>query len=269
MEDAVTVSSSANTDTPTSWREVRLIEGVAFRWGPCPGGFVGEWKGVLRVTVDTAGNILKVTTERGADERAVRKLTEGAARAFARSVVGKLSLHASAVACAAGAVLCLGPGGAGKSTAAAILCRRDGVELLSDDTAAIEPANGTWYALPTESSHWLLSEEGAGKPKDLVAPRRRGQRSAPLRCVVSLSFHEAGPGITVRRRCGSEAFRALMTSAARLILSPDARRQELDLLASLCDQIPVIELTRSTSVCAEPVAESVWELLHERAEAMS
>ena len=251
----------SNTES-VSWCE-HPMDGARFRWGRCHDGFVGEWEGIMRVRVDATGRLTEIVSAPGVEQSLVRKLSEGPAQAFARSVVGKLSLHASAVTCNGGAVLCVGASGAGKSTAAAVLCKLAGGALLSDDMAAVEPIDGDWSALPTESVHWLHAGGGMNQ-KRMVVPKDVSDRPTSVRCIVALSIEEGLPDATWRRLRGAEAFRALMTSPARLTLSDAARRRELDLLASLCMQVTVVELKRPRLMRAGTIGEphhgdSPWE----------
>lgn len=72
---------------------------------------------------------------------------------------GALALHASAVQIGRGALLMIGPRGAGKSTSAAALARR-GCPVIADDVLHVRRERDVWLAEPFRSSIRLW-EEGA------------------------------------------------------------------------------------------------------------
>ena len=66
---------------------------------------------------------------------------------FALRLRGALALHASAVETACGALVLVGPHGAGKSTSAAALGRR-GCRVIADDVVHVRPSGLLWLAEP-------------------------------------------------------------------------------------------------------------------------
>jgi hypothetical protein len=105
---------------------------------------------------------------------------------------GQLVLHASAVAVDGRAMLFCGRSGAGKSTMAALLCRR-GYALLNDDVCSLTPSGGVYHIRPdgrmlklwTESLDQLAWSKQAAK-----AVRSDAEKYF---CVPPLSEADARP----------------------------------------------------------------------------
>ncbi len=248
--------------TPGSvqWRVSTVVDGCPFRWGRIGADFVAEWPGLLTVQADAAGSMKAFVPAPDVDPASVTKLLRGAALAFVRSIAGKLSLHASAVACDGGALVCVGPSGSGKSTLAAAACRVPGVRFLADDVAAVDRSDGEWWVSPTETSHWLA--RGVDPEDKLEVPAQVVESSsARLRVLVAPRFEEAASGIGLRRLHGSEAFEQLLSTPLRFELAAAVWRGELDALTSLGGQVPVFVLTRSRSTPAAEAAARLVDLL--------
>jgi hypothetical protein len=239
------------------WQTAASIDGLQFRCGREGDHFVADWEGALRVRTDPTGAIMSVDPYAGVDPRYLRKLVDGAVAAFARSVAGKLSLHASAVAFKGAAVLCIGQSGSGKSTMAAQLCQRPGVELFADDVAAVESCDGTWVVLPTEAHHWLSLSDAEKEP---VAAIARGCGPARVLAVVSLVLIDHGT-TTLRRLHGTEAFARLFPTPMRFALTASAWRRELEELSALGTTVPIFELERARTASPAEVARLLEPLM--------
>jgi hypothetical protein len=93
---------------------------------------------------------------------------------------GGVILHASAVALGTDAVAFSGPGGAGKSTVSASLCRH-GARLVSDDALVVTPEQGCLMAQPAyagvrlwpDVANWVSSGGRAGRPVGAYTDKQR------------------------------------------------------------------------------------------------
>jgi hypothetical protein len=135
---------------------------------------------------------------------------------------GFLVLHGGAVVCPGGAVLLLGPGGSGKSTLTAELCRRGG-GLLTDDVVAIDMDGPVPRVLPGVPLLKLwpdaVDDAPAGAWTQVLHPdyEKVGRRledadlagAAPVAGIFVL---QGGPRVARETLSGVQAFRALMAS---------------------------------------------------------
>lgn len=245
-----------------AWQVSTVVDGRSFRWGRDHGDdFVAEWSGLLTVHADVHGHMKALVPAPGVDPAYVRKLFRGPATAFARSVVGKLSLHASAFALNEHSLVCIGESGAGKSTLAIETCRLDGVELLADDVAAVDLIDGAWCVSPTEASHWLGV---GGDPEDKAEIPARAAAASPARlgAIVALRFVDGTSGPRLQRLRGSEAFGSLLSTPLRFSLTASVWRGELDALVALGMAVPVFELLRSRATPPSEAAAPLVDLLN-------
>jgi hypothetical protein len=179
--------------------------------------------------------------------------------ALLRHVQGKITLHGSAVCGASRAVALVGPGNAGKSTIAAALCGYDGIELLADDTVALElDAHGGGDPVrvgPTQTANWLLPDARAELGLDASAPTKLpiGFRSAggpvPLDAVIGLVFDENVSSVELRRVRGQDAFGVLSGCNIRFVIDePAAQVREFDQLKLVMENCRVFELRRPRDI---------------------
>lgn len=262
---AAEVQAAARVDAVTWTGEARAEGAVHFRVGRAGARYVAEWPGVLTLLVSPSGDV-ESRPARGADPRAVVRLSRGLGAALARHVRGELSLHASVVARGDRALAIVGESGAGKSTAAAALCARHGFELLCDD---ISPLTFTEHAVFVESvddAH-SLSREAARALGLATADEQldgkvyvRGARRVRARLVAIASLSVADGGeVGLTRLRGASALAAIVDGVVRLVLDdPEAQRRELVALDRLCSIVPVWDLSRHEDLAA--VAESVAPL---------
>jgi hypothetical protein len=223
------------------WVTVPEEGDACFRWRRATDGFVAEWIDILTLRVNASGDI-ECTPAPGADPLLAEKIAGTGALAFVRALRGEPSLHGSAVARAGAAFVCLGEGGAGKSTAAAELCEASGFELFADDVVALELVKSRWRVLPTESAHWLGG--GDSTIKGPVPARARGAAPVDLRVLAHLRFDDRAPRLGARRVRGSEAYSLLTSAVIRFERADAVQRRELDFLSSIASQAQVYEITR-------------------------
>jgi len=155
---------------------------------------MAEWPGIGRLTCNLRTSTSRFAAERGADPTLVAKLRAGAVPALLGDLRGGLSLHASAVATRSGAVLFMGAGGAGKSTAALELCLNHGGRLLSDDMTSLTFEGSTAFVVPTERAHHLTS--ASFRLLGLGPPTTRKKQKVPLRARRARS-----PASAIRTSC--------------------------------------------------------------------
>jgi len=138
---------------------------------------------------------------------------------------GGVVLHAAAVSLGAeGAVLFIGPSGAGKTTA----CTLTGRPVFAQDKVALVPQDdGRWWAWPLLGGSMPEQASLAGEPALPVAAICRVRRSAPETRVTELSVHRAV--FLVRESCFAN------TSAG-----DDGDR--LAAITGLCTSVPVAEV---------------------------
>ena len=234
--------------------ELRLEGEVAYRLGRDGTSLVAEWAALGSLRCDRTGGSAVFTADPAADPKMVAKVRSGIAEALLRHLQGKLTLHACAVACDRGAIACIGPAGAGKSTAAAELCTRPGFALLSDDMARLEVDGGECLVTPSDAEHFLHQEAREalaleGGPEDLkvyVSASRIALEPVPLRALVALEFtdaHDESPSL--RRLRGHDLLAAIIPCIPRMLVDdPTLQARELSQLRALCDVVPVYALSR-------------------------
>jgi hypothetical protein len=226
---------------------------------------VAEWSGMGTLRATETGSWSEFVPAPGIDPLRIQKLKNGAVLALLRHLEGKLSLHASAVAFDGAAVLCVGDPGAGKSTAAADLCARAGVELVADDVASIELTSTSIDVLPSHETHWLLPESRAAlgfasddPRKRSFPPAARADRRARIAAIVQLVFDDSllAPELVTLR--GAQRFAILNASAFRFrVDEPEANLHDFTQLMDLSERVPVLELRRPRALADLPRAGDV------------
>jgi hypothetical protein len=188
----------------------------------------------------------------------------------------RLVLHASAIRRPAGVTGLVGPGGAGKSTLAAALCRR-GARLVTDDALMLSRQRDGFTAIPTygEIRLWPESLERVGHDlrSDELTPYSSKRRiealfgfertHAPLAHVCVLAGSVDRPTVALERLGPREALSALLPCTFQLDVADAARIEEtFDRLTALVRRVPVYRLRYPWALdgIAE-VAERVWRAL--------
>ena len=242
---------------PVVWlHDFREDGEVTYRMGRRGGSWVADWPGIARLTCDESGRNPRLKPRTGAQPSSVLKLG-GVTKALVTDLRGGLGLHASAVVLGSRAVLVLGESGAGKSTAAAALCRRAGARLLADDAACVELHGNVVTVAPSEDRHYLTPESGralgvrpeegklATNQKMIVPAPERGGRSSPLALIAWLRFDDSIGQAVVRPLGGADAVLRVLGSMFRFRL--DDRGEELDRVMRLFQQAPFVDIVRPRS----------------------
>jgi hypothetical protein len=255
--------------------EVKVDGALAFRAGKLGTDLIAHWPGLGTLTCGHDGNGATFVPSAGASSRAIGKLQRAQVRGLLRDLEGKLTVHASAVAIDARAVLFLGADGAGKSTAAAEMCFGHGAHLFADDAASFEVGPAGAYLVHSEEDHWLTRESrtalgiphppgaAGGEKRDLHATNV-AREPCPLALVVALRFDPSVAAPAMRSLRGVDAARLLLESAIRFDVDDGAARgRELEQLTTVYKSAPFLELVRP--VC-EPggVAAFVLDALGQR-----
>jgi hypothetical protein len=238
-------------------------ENPAIEWGPVapPEGVrIGrhgsdrwvEWAGIGRLRVPDSGAGAQFWPDPAADAMALQKFRATSLLTCQRYLLGKLSLHGSAVRLSRGAVVLVGEAHAGKTTTAMALVEQAGGDFLADDHVPIDWQAGVAMVPPVEDHFWLTDEsaawfglEGSSVRKLPHAPRSRAAGPEPLRAIVQLMFDESLSGPVWEPLHGQEKF--LMLSNAQICYSTfeeaDTLRN-LRLRAELSAEVPAFRLRR-------------------------
>lgn len=248
-------SEAASVDTVRWIREWTVKGRLAYRVGRSGDELVAEWPGFAVLLTDRMGEHARFITAPDADPEIVSKFCRGLVNALLRHARGELTLHASAVERDGRALLCVGDSGAGKSSLAFAACRLDGVNLVSDDTAALLLRNGIAEIEPTEDVCWLSGEALALTSashvarKAPVATARRATSLSRVCAVVSLVFDDARSVPRLRKVLGTEAFALLARSMFRLICDdPEVDLRDFGQLSALAAAVDVFELRRPRDI---------------------
>ena len=247
------LSIMGTVDRSIRWiAEEKTDDRVTFRVGRSGSNPVAEFVGVGTVEAAPDGSWSRFLPAPTASEQQVEKLERGLVRALIAQLRHQLAFHASAAERGGRAVVCLGPSEAGKSTAVAELCRRNGFALLADDAVILQRSAVGFDILPTEDSHWLLdaSSEALGfhernDYKGRVRPRVAAQRPAKLVAICKLEFDDAAIGPSLSRLHGQSILAALTAAAIRLVVDEPSRHvREFEQLVELTKAVDVYELRR-------------------------
>ncbi len=231
--------------------EQRERDELIFRVGRDGESLVADFVGVGRLSARPGDPAPTFEPYPDASPAAVAKLLEGPVPALLRTLEGRLALHGASAARNGRAIVCVGPSGAGKSTTIAELARRAGVELVSDDAAALDAVEGRIQITPTEPTSWLLPAarralglDASSEFKTRVAPRARCTGRPDVIAICGLTFDDSAEP-SLRRLAGAEAFAVLAGCAVRFdIDDPTARVRELEQLMEVCRRVSIFELRR-------------------------
>jgi len=216
------------------------------------GHLVVELVGQATVRCGVRGEDPELIAEPGTPPEEVEALRGGFLRAVLNHVRGMTTLHASSVATPDGVLSFAGVSGSGKSTMAAAMCERRGLELLADDVTPICARCSDVCVAPTSGRTLLLQDTLvalglAGAPgRKLATPARTAATSArPLRAIVQLEFDQTLDAPVLRRLRGHEAVGTILKNTFHFALDDVALRQaELDNLFAIAGAAGIYELRR-------------------------
>jgi hypothetical protein len=243
------------------WKVEERRDGASFRWGTIDRDFVAVWEGLLTLRAGPDGRPIAVEEASGASPSVIEKACNGIARAFLRSIVGKVSLHASAVTDGRQAILFLGSSGAGKSTMAEHLCRSHGFHLLADDVTALDFESGAWVIPPTESNVWLLREDDPSAESKHPVATPKAVTAARLDRIIVLDFDDSTREALFAPLRGAAAAAVISQAAIRFHATTRSMKDELEVTARLLAQASVFRFARprasSASLAADVVARTM------------
>jgi hypothetical protein len=223
------------------------------------GGCLLQFPGILEVEFRADEGSLEVTPLEGVSGETVRHLVLDHVLPRLVSHQGRLVLHGAAVADKQGALVLLGPTGAGKSTLAASLTGQ-GFGFLSDDCVLVQPQARGFRAIPAypglrlwaDSVSAMQPERSPGSEssptswKQRVKIEPRYARKAGVRAVLfleQLGESEDAAAVSLQPIQGSDALLALLEHG--FVLDPTDRstieRQFLD-SGDLADSLPLFRL---------------------------
>lgn len=222
------------------------------------------------------GRQIFVEPNPGVQEKIVRMPLLGVVSAVLLHQLGRLVLHASAIAIDGRAVVFVGEKGRGKSTTAATLYSR-GHELISDDVVAVDLTSSEepmvipgypQFKLWPDSAISSLGEA----PETLVelAPKfekrarpvtgRFAREALPLGCIFVLEFGDelSAEAISPQEAIVEMIRHSYMSRFKDKLLRGATAKHHLGQCASLASRVPVLRLTRLNSL---PSLSSIAELV--------
>jgi hypothetical protein len=243
----------------TMWLSEHRAEGrLVARIGRRGHRLIAEFVGVGTLTADRDGGSSQFQPAEGADPATVERFDRSMLGALLRHLLGEMTLHGSCAAAEDAAVAFIGASGSGKSTLVAALCASGSLELVSDDTVALEISADppdVVQIVPTQARVWLdssacraLNVTASAAEKTPVSIGKRRNHHARLKAVVGLVFDAdiAAPRLTRLR--GQEAFATILKSVVRFVVDePEVQVREFEQVAAIARQCPVFELRRSPS----------------------
>jgi hypothetical protein len=244
---------------PIEWlSERREGETVVARIGRQGSELVAEFGTLAVLRAARNGTSSSLVYGPDADRNEIEKLSSGVIHALLRHLHGQVTLHGSAVAVADCAFAIVGGSGAGKSTLATALCLRPGVELLADDTVAIDipdAPRARAVVQPTQTGTWLLPDVRqalgfvhSSPHKTRIGSSRARKEPTPLRSIIAVG-DEPGPSPRLFELRGQAKFAALAKSVIRFVIDdPAAQQREFAQLVGLAESCPVFELRRPSGL---------------------
>ena len=226
-------------------------------WQTAPGVFLLGVEGIARYLARDGREI--VVQPAGGTESDVGAFLPGSVLAACLQQRGMLTLHASAVATEAGAILFAGHSGSGKSTLLAALVDR-GYRMIADDITGVVPAiAGPPVALPAfpalrlwddavDALRWRdrsLGRVHEGMEKYVAAVDDFRHEPAAVRTVLTLDTRR-GDAIRIAALPRSQAFGRLLrhTYGWRFLAGMGRQREHFDAVSRLARQVPLFGVTR-------------------------
>ena len=244
-------------------------------WEAAPGVFLMSVDGVARYLVRD-GREITVQPARNGDQ-AVNAFLLGSVFAACLKQRGVLTVHASAIATADGAVLFAGHSGSGKSTLLAALLQRGHAMLCDDVTGILPDGSGRSVALPAwpglrlwadavnalgwDGTGRVLRPVREGMEKFLVSAERYRETPLPVGAVVVLTRHNRD-AVEIEALQPGAAFEHLLqrTYRKRYARGLGREQEQFQALAALAGRVPVVRV-------AQPIMRLPLDALTDRVEA--
>jgi hypothetical protein len=210
--------------------------------------------------IERDGRTIVVERTRALKLRDIAQILQSVGLASALQLQGTLLLHGCAIDVGGEGVLVLGDSGAGKSTTAAAFVRQ-GLALLSDDVAALEPAGDALVVHPGPQRLWLEPQTARAMgwdpdalPQAFGTPLLDDKRQVDLSvaegsfCAETLAIaaifvlgaRTSGPAVVIERLSAAESFATVRRKGYRAaLLDRAAQAERLPLLARVAHEIPV------------------------------
>jgi hypothetical protein len=255
--------ASDETRTQLRYRSTEANEAAALHVWTLEDGayFRMQYADGTQFMVDARGTRIWARWPPGATLADAATYLLGPVLGFALRLRGRTCLHASAVAVDGGAIVLVGPAGAGKSTLAAAFART-GRRVLTDDVAAVVEYAGIPHVVPGYGQLRLWPESVAllfGAPDalprltpawekramDLAPGASFGDAPLPLSAVYFLDDHRAQDAIHVEPIAPRDALLALSVNTyVGYLLDARMRAEEFTCLSRLASRIPIRRLVR-------------------------
>lgn len=222
-----------------------------------------HWKKAAKATLSLKGKITAIEKHTAAKKISLR-IVQNMIQAYASSLQGKESLHATVIEKNGNAIALCGPSGEGKSTTTAqILFSKKGWRLITDDVAYLEIKNKhvcvqqnprPVLKLSKKTLHYferkiILKNKGTFDPhleKYILAVSYGGNASKkvfPLTGIYILHRRARQKKIKAKKLQGAKAALFLLSNIYNEILRPeDVLTRQFKLCAQWAEGVPVYQL---------------------------
>ena len=213
--------------------------------------------GLASFSFNLGGEVVRATISRAASRDTVRLTYERMVAPLVLQALGTEVLHASAIHGPRGVVAFCGDSGAGKSTIAFGLGRRD-YPMRADDAVAVEVSDALVSALalpfairlrPASARYFGCEPRPARTRVMRDGDRPTSGGRAPLAALCLLEQAVDVGGVAIARLPPSSAFRRLLTHAYCFSLQDRARkRRMIERYLDLSARVPVFEVRFDTGL---------------------
>ena len=242
------------------------------RWEAAPGAFLLTVDGVARYLATDGRDVL--VEPRGGGDPDVGVFLAGPVFGALLQQRGVVTLHASAVATEAGAVLFVGGSGCGKSSLAAALVAR-GYALMADNvTGVVLEEDGHVVALPAfpgvclwadalDSLGWQARDRVRPSLEKYLVPVERFRSVPSAVCAVTLLTTSGRPAGTIEPASRAAAFKWLTqhTYHGMFLRGLGRKQAHFRTATALAASVPATRVTHGYPFCPGALADRVVETL--------